>query len=140
MKSIFLFLSVCIFCSGAIAQFDIQNHLAIKQNKRATKIDKKKNELLLPGFKIPSLDFFEVQSRRNVLINMDTIVINPLYNMPVITTDMSRFKVMPNIGEDYFTKENYDPYQLKPYQIPNGASELPSRKKLQNLLKQKITK
>jgi len=55
------------------------------------------------------------------LANGDKIIINSAYKMPVISTDMSQFHVMPNPGKDLFVKNNNSMLVPKLKLIPNGA-------------------
>lgn len=143
MRKILLFVSVVAFTS-ANAQFDINEHLKKKQKERFKEAKKIKENLrkIFPPIcdgsgwvkPIPSTHPGKIKF---TLPNGDLVVTNPAYNMPVVVTDIKRFRIMQNAGEDYFAKNFYDPGQQKFNDIPNGASELPLPDILQELLKNK---
>lgn len=130
MRNILLF--ICVFAFTSVnAQFDINEHLKKKSVERIEKTEKEKPILLLR--KLNRLIYFgstSNQSKSYTLPNGDRIITNPLFNMPVVVTDIKRFQIMPNPGEDYFAKNFYVPGQQKFNDIPNGAAELPLPKKL----------
>lgn len=140
MRKILLFICVIAFTS-ANAQFDINVHLKKKQEERLRKEEKIKEKLtkMFPpicdgsswGKPKPSTLPGKIKF---ILPNGDMVVKNPAYNMPVVVTDIKRFRIMPNAGEDYFAKNFYVPGQPKFNDIPNGAAEVSLPKKLQELL------
>ncbi len=153
MKNILLVICVITFTS-AQAQFDIKEHLKKKQEeiiKKAEKIKERQNKMFKPicdgsgwgkpkpSTSLPKINQFKsltlpTQSITFTLDNGDKVIINPQYNMPVVTTDMKQLKTMPNPGEDYFAKNFYVPWQRKYNDIPNGADEMVLPNKIQEFL------
>jgi len=96
MKTIFLLLCLASAVIAAAQQkdvFDIQQHLQKKQSTPPR----------IAELKMP----FDNGSRQNIysLPDQTQVIINPAYRMPVVTTDMKQFQVMPNAGKDFLITE-----------------------------------
>lgn len=136
MRTLFLLTAVVAFAAADAQQaelFDVSKHL--QQRKKGATISfpsyLQQNSLQNRSQHLP------LQQQSYTLPNGDKVATSPGYRMPIISTEINRYKTMPNPGEDYFVKEFYVPGQPKFNDIPNGAAELPLPKKLADLLKNK---
>lgn len=118
--------------------FDINEHLQKKSAEKLKKVEPKIPFVFLQKInRAKNLTILPTQSKTYTLPNGDRVITNHGYNMPIIVSDMQRFKLMPNAGEDYLTNNFYIPGQPKFNDIPNGAYELPLPNTLLELLKKK---